>query len=221
MSLLEAAKSTLSVPWIFTLYQWIVGAPGCHRLFMESFVRPKSGDRIVDLGCGVGASIEHLPAGVFYVGVDISERYLKAARAKFGHRGTFVCASVDAVDLSPFVPLDIAMAFGLLHHLDDVTASAMVRLVGGALRPGGRLVTIDPCRVASEPRLTRILMDHDRGKYVRTAQAYRDLLAPHGHVEGQVVSDVLRVSFPHMVATLTFTAAQDGPENLTSSVEKP
>ena len=221
MSLLEAGKSTLSVPWVYTLCQRALGAPGCHRRFIASFVRPKSGDRVVDLGCGVGAGIEYLPPEVFYVGVDISERYIEAARAKFGHRGIFVCASVDTVDLSPFAPLDIAMASGVLHHLDDVTARAMIGLVGSALRPGGRLVTIDPCRVADQPRLAVILVDHDRGRHVRTAQAYRDLLAPHGHVETQVVFDMLRVPYPHIVATLTFTAAKNGRKNLGPSVERP
>jgi SAM-dependent methyltransferase len=204
MSLIEACKSTLSVPWVYALYQRMLGAPACHQRFMESFVRPKSGDRIVDLGCGLGAGIQHLPPGVFYVGVDISKEYVEGARAKFGHRGVFLCASVDNVDLSPFAPFDVAMAFGVLHHLDDVTASAMLRLVGRALRPEGYLVALDPCRVADQPRLAKILIDYDRGRYVRTAEAYRELLSPHGDVETEILSDMLRVPYPLMVATLTF-----------------
>ena len=207
MSLLQAGKSTLSIPWVYALYQRMVGGPACHQRFMQTFVRAKRSDRVVDLGCGVGGGMQHLPQGVFYVGVDISNEYIEAARARFGHRGLFVCASVDNVDLSPFVPFDIAMAFGLLHHLDDATASAMVRLVCRALRPGGRLVTLDPCRVASQPRLARILIDHDRGRYVRTARAYRDLLSPHGEVETEVVSDMLRVPYTLIITTLT-TAAE-------------
>ena len=205
MSLLAAAKSTLSVPWVYAVYQRIVGAPGCHQRFMESYVRPKPGDRVVDLGCGLGAGIEYLPSGVFYVGVDISHEYIQAARDKFGGRGIFVCASVNKVDLSQFAPFDIAMAFGVLHHLDDATVSEMVRLVSRAMRPGGRLVTIDPCPVAGQPRLAKLLIAHDRGGYVRTAQAYCDLLASYGQLEAEVVSDMLRVPFSFMVTTLRFT----------------
>jgi SAM-dependent methyltransferase len=160
----------------------------------------------VDLGCGLGAGIQHLPPGVFYVGVDISPEYIQAARAKFGNRGIFICASVDNVDLSALSPFDIAMAFGLLHHLDDATVNRMVRLVARAMRPWGRLVTLDPCPVAGQPRLARILIEHDRGQYVRTAQAYRDLLSPHGNVEAEVISDMLRVPYPLMIATLRFAA---------------
>ena len=206
MSLLAAAKSTLSVPWVYAVYQRILGAPGCHQRFMESYVRPKPGDRVVDLGCGLGAGIQYIPPGVSYVGVDISHEYIQAARDKFGSRGIFVCASVDKVDLSQFAPFDIAMAFGVLHHLDDATVSEMVRLVSRAMRPGGRLVTIDPCPVAGQPRLAKLLIAHDRGGYVRTAQAYCDLLSSHGQVEAEVVSDMLRVPFSFMVTTLRFAA---------------
>ena len=131
--------------------------------------------------------------------------YIQAARDKFGGRGIFVCASVDKVDLNQFAPFDIAMAFGVLHHLDDATVGEMVRLVSLGMRPGGRLVTIDPCPVAGQPRLAKLLIAHDRGGYVRTAQAYRDLLASHGQVEAEVVCDMLRVPFSFMVTTLRFT----------------
>jgi SAM-dependent methyltransferase len=143
---------------------------------------------------------------VFYVGVDISHEYIQAARAKFGDRGIFVCASADKVDLSPFAPFDIAMAFGVLHHLDDATVSEMVRLASRAMRRGGRLVTIDPCPVAGQPRLARLLIAHDRGPYVRTAQALRDLLSPHGEVEAEIVSDMLRVPYSFVITTLGFAA---------------
>jgi SAM-dependent methyltransferase len=210
VSLLEVGKSTLSVPWVYAFYQRMVGAPRCHQRFLETFVRPKGGDRVVDLGCGVGAGLQHLPSGVFYVGIDISREYIQAARVKFGRRGIFVCASVDTVDLRPFGPFDVAMAFGVLHHLSDAAASAMVRLVSRASRPGGRLVTLDPCLVTDQPRLARFLVEHDRGRYVRPVHAHRDLLSPYGEVEAEVVSDMLRIPYPLVIATVAFAATKAG-----------
>jgi len=66
------ALNILSVPCLFDLYQSVVGAPACHRYFICDIVQAKTGQRILDVGCGVGAGLKYLPTGVEYVGVDIS-----------------------------------------------------------------------------------------------------------------------------------------------------
>jgi SAM-dependent methyltransferase len=202
MGLSDVAKSALSVSWVFGLYQSLVGAPACHRRFIESFVRPKAGDRVIDLGCGIGASLEHLPQSISYVGVDLSPQYIEAARARYPGRGTFVCSDVATVDLSDAGPFDLAISFGVLHHLDDVAAEAMVGLAHRVVRPGGQLVTIDPCRVENQAPIARLLIDHDRGRYIRDAERYRRLFEPWGRVETEVVSDMLRIPYSMIVARL-------------------
>jgi SAM-dependent methyltransferase len=201
MALLNLAKSALSMSWVFGAYQHLVGAPGCHRRFIESYVRPKAGDRIVDLGCGTGASLEHLPQNVSYVGVDLSQQYIDAARTRFP-RARFLCSDVLNVDLSPYVPFDLAMAFGVLHHLDDSAAGGLVDLARRVVRRGGLLVTIDPCRVAGQPFVAKMLIDNDRGRHIRDAEGYKGLFAPRGEVETVVLSDMLRVPYSMIVARL-------------------
>lgn len=202
MAFANLAKSALSLPSIFGLYQRVVGAPECHRRFLEVFARPQPGQRIIDLGCGTGASLAHLPEGISYVGVDIDADYIRAARARFGARGTFLSSDLMTVDLSQFAPFDLAISFGVLHHLNDVQARAMLQLARDIVRPGGRLVTIDPCYVPGQSPIARFLNDHDRGRHIRDAEDYRQLFAAKGSVETTVLSDMLRIPYTMIVAML-------------------
>ena len=198
------AKSALSLPSIFDLCQWLVGAPACHRRFIEGFVKPRPGERVVDLGCGTGASLRQLPEGISYVGLDLNPHYIQAARAQFGERATFICSDLVTADLSEFPPFDLAISVGVLHHLNDAQAPAVLQLARQVVRPGGRLVSMDPCYVQGQHRIAKFLLDHDRGNHIRDAEHYRRLLAPHGTLETRVFSDMLRIPYTTIVATLRF-----------------
>jgi len=63
----------------------------------------------------------------------------------------------------------------LLHHLDDDTALAVLRMVSSRLAPGGRLVALDPCFTADQHPLARWLVKCDRGQNVRTRKGYEAL----------------------------------------------
>jgi SAM-dependent methyltransferase len=201
MPLLEAAKSALSVSAVFQTYQRLVGAPACHRRFIDSYVQPRAGDRVVDLGCGTGASLEHLPSTVGYVGVDVSQAYIDTARARFD-RGTFLCSDILTVDLSAYPPFDLAISFGVLHHLDERAARGLVAVARRVVRPGGYLVTIDPCRVAGQPLVARMLIENDRGRYIRNPDDHARLFGGDGHVKTTVLSDMLRIPYSMIVAQL-------------------
>lgn len=202
MAFVNLAKSALSFPSIFGLYQRVVGAPGCHRRFLEVFAKPCPGERVIDLGCGTGASLDHLPEGVTYLGIDISPEYIQAAKARFGARGTFLCTDLLTADLSQFPPFDLAISFGVLHHLNDVEARAVLQAASGIVRAGGRVVTIDPCYVRDQPRIARFLNDHDRGRHIRDAEHYRQLFESLGPIETEVLSGMLRIPYTMIVATL-------------------
>ena len=59
------------------------------KRFVERHVRPRESDVILDIGCGTADIPEYLPASTRYVGMDMSESYVAAARRRWGTRGTF------------------------------------------------------------------------------------------------------------------------------------
>lgn len=203
--LMTAAKTVLAVPAVFNLYQWLVGAPDCHRRFLAEHVRPQRGERILDIGCGTGASLRFLPAGIDYVGIDISEAYIAHARRLHAGRGTFVAADATRVDFRLEGRFDRAFAFGVLHHLGDREASMLLGNVMAALAPKGSITTIDPCFVDGQHPVAHFLARHDRGGSVRRPEQLQSLFSAIGQPDIAVVHDMLRVPYSQVIARICRT----------------
>lgn len=189
----------LAVPVVYDSYQSLIGAPRCHARFISEMVVPTSGERILDLGCGVGASIRFLPNEMSYVGIDVSPSYIETARARYGGKGTFICADASSVDPSSLGSFDRAFSFGVLHHLSDPAAAGAVELVRRVVRPGGMFITIDPCYVPGQSVIAKFLIDNDRGRYVRDRVGFEHLVSSLGSVRSRIFDDLLRIPYTQIV----------------------
>jgi SAM-dependent methyltransferase len=171
--------SVLSIPFVYSFFQNVMGT---HRLrinFVREYVRPLSGEsRVLDIGCGPADILAYLPP-VEYYGFDISGAYINKANTKFGSRGQFFCRPLLKSELDDLPKFDIVLAMGVLHHMDDEAAKELCELAYHALKPGGRFVTFDPCFAEIQNPVARYLVSKDRGQNVRDQDGYR---AVAGHV---------------------------------------
>jgi SAM-dependent methyltransferase len=191
-------RSALSRPLVYEAWSRIVGGRTGRATLIVEHVRPTGGDRILDLGCGPGELLEHLPSCVSYVGVDISAEYIVRARARARRDSEFRVGDATAIDRD-LRGFDLVLAFGVLHHLDDVQARQLFDGVAEALRPGGRTVTVDPTITPDQSRAARAIITRDRGQHVRTPAGYATLVPSNFEVEATVRSDVLRIPYTHSV----------------------
>lgn len=191
----------LSVPVLYQAFQSIGGFYGARLSAIEKYVRPKPGDRIIDIGCGPGYLVRDLPTGVAYFGFDLDETYIAYANRRFGTRGQFFCCQFDDAAARRFGPVDIAMMNGVLHHIPDSEVASILFAVHNSLRPGGTLFTLDGAYTNGQSWLSRYMLDHDRGRHVRTPEQYIALLKTvFESVEAHVHEDLARAPYTFFVA---------------------
>lgn len=106
---------------------------------------PKAGERVVDVGCGSGATTMAFarkvgPSG-HVLGVDVSGPMLERARAGAPADGSVEFVQADAT-VYPFQPANadlVASRFGVMFFADPAKSFSNIH---GVLRPSGRLALI-------------------------------------------------------------------------------
>ena len=107
-----------------------------------------TGARVADLGCGWGKSTAIManafPASTF-VGFDIHEPSVEAARREAAERGVSANTEFQVLDASGEIPgeaFDLACFFDALHDMGDPLAAA--KRAFRALADGGTLLVVEP-----------------------------------------------------------------------------
>jgi SAM-dependent methyltransferase len=197
-------RSLLSPAWAYRLWGILMGARRARRDFVATYLRTREGQAIFDIGCGPASILELLPEEIEYTGFDISPEYIASARRRFGDRGTFLQAAVGERPNVAQNHFDTAFSVGVLHHLDDDEARQLFELAHGALKPGGRLVTLDCGYTDDQPPLARWMASKDRGQNVRRVEEYEALARQTFEtVETDVQHDRLRIPYTHIIMACT------------------
>lgn len=193
-------RSALARPKVFRLFNRLVTSGRSWRVFIDDHLRPGSGDRVLDIGCGVGDVLEYL-SDVDYHGFDGSAEYIETARKTYGDRGNFECALISKFNLGELEgSFERVIASGILHHLDDDEAITLLETAQAALVPGGRLVTLDGCYTDGQGPVSRWLLSLDRGDHVRRDFEYVDLIERvFDDVDFTVYDDLLRIPYAHII----------------------
>lgn len=124
-----------------------------HWSLAADALRPLTGRRALDVGCGAGLLCEPLARlGATVTGLDATPENIAVARdhaAKSGLPVEYVAGSVEALDAAPF---DLVTCMEVIEHVADpaLFVSHLARMVA----PGGLLILSTPNRTA----LSRLAM---------------------------------------------------------------
>ena len=193
-------KALLGHPALYQAYQNAGGFFGARVKAISDYLTLRPGMRVIDIGCGPGYILRHLPEGVDYTGFDIDESYIDHARRAFGHLGQFHCRYFDAAAARELEGADVVMMNGVLHHIDDGELQDTLLNVREALASDGVLFTLDGCYRKGQSRIARWLLDHDRGEFVRDEGGYdRVLRGAFARVDLAIREDYSRVPYTFII----------------------
>lgn len=185
---------------LYNVYQRMLGAERARRTLVCDYIRPFADARVLDLGCGPAAILPYL-GPVHYVGIDANAAHVEQAQRVFAGLGQFIAGDFSRAT-EQGVGFDIVLCLGLLHHLDDHAVRALAKLGSSCLKPGGRLIAVDPAFVDGQNPVARFLAAKDSGQNVRTPDGYGSLLGTSfGDIDTHVRSDLLIVPYTHCITT--------------------
>lgn len=133
------------------------------------------GQRVLDLGCGEGATLYHLGGPLGACGVDLFQAKIDYAQ-KVLPDCRFLRASVYELPFENH-SFDHLLVRDLIHHLDE--PERFRDECARVLSPGGRIDVLEPCRNNPLIMLHALTNRVERGELRSSARFLRVLFEPH------------------------------------------
>ncbi|QOZ23951.1 class I SAM-dependent methyltransferase [Bradyrhizobium sp. CCBAU 51753] len=197
-------KELLRYPALYQAYQNVGGFFDARVKSIAEYLPLKAGDRVIDIGCGPGYIVQHLPRGIIYTGLDIDPSYISHARKKFSDQGAFQCRLFDEVVVKELTGADYVMMNGVMHHIANATLRKLLQNIRTVLRPGGTLFVLEPCYRPGQRAIAKWILDNDRGDYIRNEEGYREILSDTFEKVRMIIrEDYARVPYTFVVGLAT------------------
>lgn len=195
-------RSILKMPSIYSFLQNILGAGYRAEILVNDYIKPFSGAKILDIGCGPADILDYLPKDIHYTGFDMNPNYIEHAKRKYGDRADFFCNKVAEVNPDLEKKYDIVLATSVLHHLNEEEATNLFKIAYYGLKDTGYLITLDNVFIPDQPLIAKFLISKDRGQHVRTPEEYSRLAKKvFPNVKYDIRPDLLRVPYTLIIYT--------------------
>ncbi len=177
----------------------ISSAPRCSPV--QDFVSQlnlKPGQRVLDVGCGIGGGDFYMAAehGVFVHGIDLSVNMVLIAIERAGKvpGGATVSFEIADCTLASYPPqsFDVIYSRDTILHIQD--KPALFRRFAEWLKPGGRVLISDYCRSAEKPSGSFAKYIAQRGYDLHSVAGYGEMIEEAGFVSVEADDRTWQVS---------------------------
>jgi ubiquinone/menaquinone biosynthesis C-methylase UbiE len=135
----------------YDLLVWLMtfGREARFRERLLRFARLRTGESVLDIGCGTGslailAKRQVGPAGAVH-GIDASPEMIARANRKARRAGVMISFEHGAAQALPYpdAQFDVVLSTLMLHHLPQDARGQCAREIRRVLKSGGRMMAVD------------------------------------------------------------------------------
>jgi len=192
-------KNLLNIPTIYHLSQKVFLADNFRKKLLKKILTNRNLD-ILDIGCGPGNMINYLSFNKYY-GFDTDKKYIKYAKNKYKNC-IFFCERFTKLSLKKITKVDLVLLFGILHHISDDEVLKLIDVLKLSLKKNSKIITLDPVYIKKQNRISKFLIDNDRGNFVRTTKDYLNLLKKTGITFSYKIYNQKIVPYTYIVTIL-------------------
>ena len=146
-------------------------------------------DLVLDYGCGTGKyCLFFKPEN--YLGVDVDEKNIRIAKNNFkNYHFLQIKPGHFSLDAKKF---DFILVVGVFHHIADKELRLILDDFSRILKPGGKVMVIEPILSETSTRINKWMKFVDRGKSFRFEKGLMNLFNQHFEVKevGQFITEM-------------------------------
>jgi len=148
---------------------------------------------IIDIGCGDAEFASYFDKKIKYVGIDISEKYIESARKKFPYF-QFYNHDITKINNLSFTNC-VFLLIGVIHHIDDENSKNLISQLKSI--EGSVIISIDPVKIKKQHPIARLLIQLDRGEFIRTKSHYEKIFTDFKFF---MKNDLLQLPYNHIIS---------------------
>lgn len=196
---LNIIHNLLSSPFIYSSFQKLMKGDKIRKKILKNEIKKRK-PYILDIGCGLGDSLDYINNPVYY-GYDISKKYIDYAKKKYKTKGKFLRRNFTQKEIKNLPKFDYILLLGILHHLTNSQIIDLFKLIKKVLKKKGKIITLDPIYEDKQNFFKKFLISYDRGKNIKTKKKYIKLV---GYYFKYIKTKIYNQSFvPYTWFTMT------------------
>lgn len=191
-------KRILAYSFFYDLYQELIGCKTFLKRYANEYICVKENQKILDLGCGTATICSFFPKNIKYVGIDISDKYIKTAKKSYPYF-SFQCFNVcDEIMLDS--PFDIIFGEAIISGLSDEQCVVMFEKIKKNSNKNTRIIFSDMNYKDDDNFFQKFLYKSERNSYIRRREEYIELLSRYFEIKKEaVISNIYRIPYSKLI----------------------
>ena len=151
---------------------------------------------IVEIGCADSIILNNLDEKYFYNGFDVEDNFIQKSKLKFSNnkKYKFEKKSIHEIILDDYDEKEtIILLVGVFHHVNDDYIKIFLKK-----SEKFKVYAIDAVRLKDHKFFTKLLMNFDKGKYVRFEDQYKRLLTGYDFILAR--NKYLNFKYDHLIS---------------------